>query len=142
MCGLHIVWSSPLLITQSFRTHSKSKMGNKLNRVGDPGTALFQEYIHPMRNVGHDVSHTTAELLSVQGATMESELLPVGASRSKTEEIKCLTLICSIQSFQAKGTLNYRQPHSKRKFVKHLLPGTPHSALGLPGFSRPINWHC
>lgn len=63
--------------------------------------------------------------------------------RSKTpEEIRRLTLIRSLWSSEAKGTLNYKQPHSKGKFVKHLLPGTPHSAPGQPGFSRPINWHC
>lgn len=136
-CGLNTVWSSPLLITHSFGTHGKSKIDNKPNRVGDPGTALFQEHVPPMRNVGHTVSHTTAELLRALGATVEPELLPVAASRSKTEKIKCLILICSVRSFQAKGTLNYRQPHSKRKSVKHLPSGTPHPALGLPGFSRP-----
>lgn len=127
----------------SFRTHSRSKIGKELKRVGDPGKTLVQENLPPIGSVGHSVSTSEAELLlSIQGATVESQLLPVGTSRSKTEEIKCLTLICRVRSFQAKGTLNYKQPHSKEKHVKHLLPGTPHSAPGLPGFSRPINWHC
>ena len=82
-------------------------------------------------------------LLIVQGATVETELPPLGAYRSKTvEEIKCLTLIHRVWSSKEKGTLNHKQAHSKGKSVKHLLPGTPHSALGQPGFSRPINWHC
>ena len=86
---------------------------------------------------------TKAELPECLGATAEFEFLPPGAYRSKTpEEIRRLTLIRSLWSSEAKGTLNYKQPHSKGKFVKHLLPGTPHSAPGQPGFSRPINWHC
>lgn len=146
----HVWFLHPVVFTSfnhHFRMHSRSKIANKLNGVRDSSITLCQENLPPIKSVGHSlvaVSTIKAELLLiVQGATVESELLPKGAYRSKTaKEIKCLTLICRVWSSKAKGNLDYKQPYSKGKIVRHLLPGTPHSALGVPGFSRPINWHC
>lgn len=70
--------------------------------MGDLGTTLCWENLPPIRHVGHTLSNKAELLLIGQGATLESELLPRGAYRSKTEEIKCLTLICRVWSLKAK----------------------------------------
>lgn len=137
----HVVFAS---FSRSFRTHSRSKTANQLNGVKDPVTTLCQENRPPIRSAGHGFgSHKDHQGWASPHSTGSYCRVRAPAYRSKTaEEIKCLSLICRAWSSEAKGTLNYKQPDSKGKSVKHLLPGTPHSALGLPGFSRPINWHC
>lgn len=134
------VWFGHCLVytalSHSFRTHGSSITGDKLNGAGDPGTTLCREHLPPMKSGGPSARTSKAELRCT-GAAPKPELLPAGASRSKTGGIKCLALICSAWSFQAKGTLNYKQPHCKGKSVKHLLPGTPHSAPARLGSAGP-----